>query len=99
MEYVELALQGPRNNDLIREAINKFDSDSSDEEHLEINNFQTEKECLLSKLFDSESLCFLIKSRGYGETLGNPLKAAVAIELKVTSSITIQTTNKQINLL
>lgn len=90
MDYAELALQGPRNNDLIKEAISKFDSDSSDEEHIEVNNFQTEKECLLSKLFDSASLCFLIKSRGYGETLGNPLKAAIAIELKVTSKISIQ---------
>lgn len=86
-DNIQLALQGERNDDLINEELNKLQAYSSDEENQQVNNFALEKECLLNKMFHQNSLCFLIKSRGYGDDLNNPLKAAVAIELQVTKSI------------
>lgn len=86
-DNIQLALQGERNDEFINEELKKLEDDSSDEENQPVNNFSLEKECLLSKMFHQNSLCFLIKSRGYGDDLSNPLKAAVAIELQVTKSI------------
>lgn len=83
MDFAQLALQGERDDALIKEALTKFDSDSSDEE-ADVNNFHLERKCFVDELFNKNSLCYLIKSRGYGDSLTYPLKAAIAIELKVT---------------
>jgi hypothetical protein len=81
MELAELALNGPRDDKLMKQAVDCLEPDTSEDE---TEQSTVEVECLVNNYFNKNSLCFLIKSRGYGDTLTNPLKTAIAIELKVS---------------
>ena len=79
MELAQMALQGARDGNLVGEALDKLNFDSDDED----TTNATVLLCLNDNLFNQNSLCFLLKSRGYSDDVNSPLKCAIAIELKV----------------
>jgi hypothetical protein len=80
LEKAQMALTGPRDNSFLNEALRDLESDDSEDEEQQQN---AAADCLSKKLFNVNSLCFLIKSRGYALSLESPLKPAIAIELMV----------------